>query len=146
MNRTRTRTGDHLDSFGSESEGRWSVHQFVRVMSIDQSVGSGLGPYTGVTKHIDVSAGARRECVVKFRGGSVLAKSNLFVSLMVTALVLSGCTSNVQNSRGLPDKLLPSVPITLPKNNLPASHDNDAGARRSPDSTPDNDADPNPRD
>ena len=66
------------------------------------------------------------------------------VALLTGSTILTGCTHNANSSKVAPTNLTPAVSVTIPHNNLPAAHDNDAGVHRIPDTTPDNDADPNP--
>ena len=66
------------------------------------------------------------------------------VALLTGSTILTGCTHNANSSKGTSTNLSPAVSVTIPHNNLPASRDNDAGVHRMTDSTPDNDADPNP--
>ncbi len=66
------------------------------------------------------------------------------ISLVISAVTLAGCGSGKASTPPTTANLKPAVVVTIPKNKLPASHDNDAGKARIPDSTPDDDSDPNP--
>ncbi|HEY5303546.1 MAG TPA: hypothetical protein VIJ86_05770 [Acidimicrobiales bacterium] len=66
------------------------------------------------------------------------------ISLVVSSVTLTGCGTSSTSPPPTTANLRPAATVTIPKNKLPASHDNDAGKARIPDSTPDNDSDPNP--
>lgn len=66
------------------------------------------------------------------------------ISLVISAVTLAGCGTSSTSPPPTTANLKPAVVVTIPKNKLPASHDNDAGKARIPDSTPDDDSDPNP--
>jgi outer membrane PBP1 activator LpoA protein len=72
------------------------------------------------------------------------SKAVAVMSLVISAATLAGCGTNSTSPSPTTANLKPAATVTIPKNNLPASHDNDAGHARIPDSTPDNDSDPNP--
>lgn len=66
------------------------------------------------------------------------------ISLVISTVTLAGCGTSSSSPPSTTANLRPAATVTIPRNKLPASHDNDAGKARIPDSTPDNDIDPNP--
>jgi hypothetical protein len=81
---------------------------------------------------------------VKFRSKPTRSVALAVMALLTGSILLAGCTHDANSSKGTSTNLTPAVSVTIPHNNFPASRDNDAGVHRIPDTTPDNDADPNP--